>query len=1125
MKLNICIGTILAACALQAAAKDAHWLWYPGDFEIYVAQEVQETRLEWGGVTPVMWPQYHHYPVVRFCKTVELAQDETMTVEIDGKGMYVISGVGQGGIIGEKMTFKLAKGRHDLSFKLVNSKRLPSLRATAQSFVSDSSWTVEHSNCGTFVPAACNGYLCDSSRKPSDFKLATEPAKPVSVKSNGKGGIIADFGKETYGFPVFEQITGRGRVRVIYGESEKEALADGLFDDKLVIKPNAADVWEYLDFEATDRLQLPVTRAFRYVNVVPVEGDVKVGNLSMVREYNADLKVRGAFECDDAKLNEIWRVCEYTLQLTAREFLLDGIKRDRWVWSGDAKQSALLSYYVYGEREVVRRTLWALRGKDPVWRHINTISDYTFYWFGMAWEYYLYTGDREFLREIYPSMKTLMEFVESRMEKKDDGWYVSKPGDWTFVDWAPSALENYQGPVAVLQILLARAYEALAAAAEVQGDAETAKSAAAKSVALRKRIVPTFWNDEKGGLVHALGKDGKQLDQFTRYANMFGIFYGYFDDAQTKSVIDHCLLNDQVMKIVTPYMRFYELEAHCAIGRQAEVTKEMRAYWGGMLDLGATSFWELFDPREKGDQHYAMYGRTFGRSFCHAWGASPAYLLGRYYLGVTPTRPGFAAYEVCPNLGGLKWMHGKVPTPNGEIEVTVKDGKATVRGCAAGFGTLRWKGRKATIPPGATVTLASSDKPRLDRSQLLVGTYYLHAQARDEAHVKAMKEAGIDFVFGIDAKDRPALDLLRKHNLRCIATGVFPGWGGGDGSRAGQLEKLHPMDEYVKAAKGFEDHPAIWMVDIGDEPSAWDFPYYARLIPEIRRHLPKAVTPYLNLYPNYAQVAKNTDAQQKSQLGTATYAEHIAQYSAKIPLDYLSYDFYVYSARPKWQDVFYLKNFDNFKTVADACRASGRSFWFIPQVNSLFPGVHMTPNRLRYQAYLAMAFGAEVINWACWMKGWWTNNVVNPDGTVNEYEYQILKTVNRELHALGPDYMRFRNMATHFVGFPPSVDLKSIGIASVEQLTAGGISDLKAKEGGELVVGEMSARDGSSAKALFVVSANDWRDAGVPERALVFRSAKPVRVIRPSGATEVRPNANGVCELVIASSEAVLLVL
>ena len=35
--------------------------------------------------------------------------------------------------------------------------------------------------------------------------------------------------------------------------------------------------------------------------------------------------------------------------------------------------------------------------------------------------------------------------------------------------------------------------------------------------------------------------------------------------------------------------------------------KEMKAYWGGMLKEGATSFWEKYNPEETGTQHLAMY--------------------------------------------------------------------------------------------------------------------------------------------------------------------------------------------------------------------------------------------------------------------------------------------------------------------------------------------------------------------------------------------------------------------------------------------------------------------------------------------------------------------------------------
>ena len=132
-------------------------------------------------------------------------------------------------------------------------------------------------------------------------------------------------------------------------------------------------------------------------------------------------------------------------------------------------------------------------------------------------------------------------------------------------------------------------------------------------------------------------------------------------------------MNDSVMRISTPYMRFYELEALCAMGEQKAVMKEMKDYWGGMIREGATSFWEKYNPTDKGTQHLAMYGRPYGKSLCHAWGASPIYLLGKYYLGIQPVEAGYSEFAIAPNLGGMKWMEGTVPTPKGEIKLYMNE--------------------------------------------------------------------------------------------------------------------------------------------------------------------------------------------------------------------------------------------------------------------------------------------------------------------------------------------------------------------------------------------------------------------------------------------------------------------
>ncbi len=186
---------------------------------------------------------------------------------------------------------------------------------------------------------------------------------------------------------------------------------------------------------------------------------------------------------------------------------------------------------------------------------------------------------------------------------------------------------------------------------------------------------------------------------------MFAIIYGDVSDEESKQVLEHVMLNPDIPRITTPYMRFYELEALCMMGQQQHVLPEMKAYWGGMLREGATTFWEKYNPEEKGKQHLAMYGRPYGKSLCHAWGASPLYIIGKYFLGVRPTKPGYEEYEVRPALGGLQWMEGEVPTPFGKISIRMDHDSITVYS-DGGKGRLIVNDHTVSIPPKQTITFS-----------------------------------------------------------------------------------------------------------------------------------------------------------------------------------------------------------------------------------------------------------------------------------------------------------------------------------------------------------------------------------------------------------------------------------
>ena len=273
-------------------------------------------------------------------------------------------------------------------------------------------------------------------------------------------------------------------------------------------------------------------------------------------------------------------------------------------------------------------------------------------------------------------MVTLMNYVEGRLNS--EGMAEGQPDDWIFVDWVDFPMHK-RGVLCFEQILLCKALETMAVCAKLLG--VNMSDYRVKSEQLRNKVRQTFWSYDHKAYYHAL-EDGVLNKQITKFPNMFAILYGYAYEEQRREIMHSVMLNPAIDPITTPYMRFYELETLCIDGLHTQVLQEMRDYWGGMLREGATSFWEKYVPSETGTQHLAMYGRPYGKSLCHAWGASPIYLLGKYYLGVQPTKPGYEEFEVRPALGDLEWMAGDVPTPQGLIHVFMDRHQVRVRATA-----------------------------------------------------------------------------------------------------------------------------------------------------------------------------------------------------------------------------------------------------------------------------------------------------------------------------------------------------------------------------------------------------------------------------------------------------------
>lgn len=308
---------------------------------------------------------------------------------------------------------------------------------------------------------------------------------------------------------------------------------------------------------------------------------------------------------------------------------------------------------------------------------------------------------------------------------------------------------------------------------------------------------------------------------------------------------------------------------------------------------------------------------------------------------------------------------------------------------------------KKTCLAAGILVVSAAWSAGLPHDRFTIGTYCLRDNAQTEAHIRDLRDCGIDFVIGVSGTRTETRELMKKYGVLEIVGGYIPHPPGTPTAGTFEQTPLAAFDEggrLFRADLAAGKFPTLAALSLGDEPNAKDFPYLGKTI--ARTRLATGGFPlYLNLFPNYASsTLNNTNPKYpQSQLGAATYEEYIDLYCKYIPLDHICWDHYVYSYT---REVGIPRFYDNFRIVADACRRTGRALRFVPQVNSQKPEMWLSANMLRFQGFVTMAFGGESVAWACWTKGWWNNLVLTTDGEKTE-QYEKLKKVNGELKKVG----------------------------------------------------------------------------------------------------------------------------
>ena len=608
--------------------ENTFWIWYPGDFELYHAMKQNFSRVERGFGWPAFWKSEGFRNRVAFRRTYELEQETSFTVFSNAIGHVLVTR--ENGEkkypFGKKIT--VAPGKVRISIHAGCVEAFPCAYVQGEVIHSDKTWKAEDYS-QPLVPVGVCKYFTKPGQNPTVWEYTEKECKPVKI-SEINGGVLAEFETEL--------------TAAVYVKSKRSNCVDSTSEDEDLEVFCGESEDEALDLEhcyyswqpnpVTNRCPCCAVR-FAFIPNCKAE-DVEI---TAFYQY-VDFPKRASFKCNDEKLNKIWEVAEHTFRLCSGIFFLDGVKRDKWIWSGDAYQSFFVNQYLLADPDIDQRTLLALRGNDPMTRHINTIMDYSLFWIlGVLYHYEAY-GDLEFVRQVYPKMCSLMEFCEGQLD--ENGFLVGRENDWIYIDWADM---DKTGALCAEQMLFAACWQTMAKVSAALG--EENPEYMEKYEKLIGQIHKFYWDQEKGAFIDSF-ESGKR--NVTRHANIFAILFHIATQEEQEKILANVIKNDAIPAITTPYFNFFELDMLCQTGNLEFVLNKIRNYWGGMLDLGAVTFWEEYDPSVPKEEQYDMYGDHFGKSLCHAWAASPIYFLAKYFAGLDLVNKDGVTYVLKPQM-------------------------------------------------------------------------------------------------------------------------------------------------------------------------------------------------------------------------------------------------------------------------------------------------------------------------------------------------------------------------------------------------------------------------------------------------------------------------------------------
>ncbi|KAA6303004.1 MAG: hypothetical protein EZS26_000899 [Candidatus Ordinivivax streblomastigis] len=522
----------------------------------------------------------------------------------------------------------------------INTTKYPFGFADA-GFVEDNTWRAVK------VAGAVNGTRVLAPYTSENSLRYLMPANKVVQLDNGNYVITLD--KEIVGGLQLD--INSPSLKVIEIRCGEDLNADGSVKSDGRGHPNYIEYWTLKQGEQS--IQSLNMKNFRYVEIIGSPVEITTDNIkgyAIRQPFDEDA---AEFESSNTFVNELYAFTKYSIQATNQDVWTDSNARERGPYEGDAiinmaSSNAFSSNYSLGRHSheyLMNNSTWP--------------QEYKLFSVEMAWQDYLYTGNRNSIDKYYAQLKNKFPGTFNA-----NLGLINQQTD-VLIDWPAVERDNYsfQAYNTGYNAVYVGACQTMANIAKLLGNETDRAFYQNRANTIKQAMINKLYNPQKGAFEDSMSEREAFSGHYSQHATAYALAYGIYDSQEMADKMAAYIESQGGFK-TSIYAAFFVLKGlynagagNLAMQFMANEDKDNVRTWAHVLHkLNATISPEAWDPDNKPNM-----------TFSHPWGSAPASGISQGMFGIQPIDPAFETFQIKIQPGGVQSARIKVPTIRGAV--------------------------------------------------------------------------------------------------------------------------------------------------------------------------------------------------------------------------------------------------------------------------------------------------------------------------------------------------------------------------------------------------------------------------------------------------------------------------